>query len=71
MLMGVFPGFSGQKFIEAVLDKIVELKKIIGNRNILIEFTTIQESMHYDERSCMMQWQSHMPQLRPKAHGSA
>ena len=37
MLMGVFPGFSGQKFIEYVLDKIVELKKIIGNRNILIE----------------------------------
>ena len=23
------------------------------------------------ERSCMMQWQSHMPQLRPKARGSA
>ena len=37
MLMGVFPGFSGQKFIEYVLDKIVELKNIIGNRNILIE----------------------------------
>ena len=37
MLMGVFPGFSGQKFIEYVLDKIVELKKIIGDRNILIE----------------------------------
>ena len=37
MLMGVFPGFSGQKFLEYVLDKIVDLKKIIGNRNILIE----------------------------------
>ena len=35
--MGVFPGFSGQKFLEYVLDKIVDLKKIIGNRNILIE----------------------------------
>jgi len=37
MLMGVFPGFSGQKFIESVLDKIVELRQIINGRNILIE----------------------------------
>ena len=37
MLMGVFPGFSGQKFIEYVLDKIVELKELVKGRNILIE----------------------------------
>lgn len=37
MLMGVFPGFSGQKFIEYVLDKVTQLKEIIGDRNILVE----------------------------------
>ncbi len=37
MLMGVFPGFSGQKFIESVLDKVTELKEITKGRNILIE----------------------------------
>ncbi len=37
MLMGVFPGFGGQKFITEVLDKITMLKQMIGNRNILIE----------------------------------
>lgn len=37
MLMGVFPGFSGQKFIPAVLDKVVELKNLVKGRDILIE----------------------------------
>lgn len=37
MLMGVFPGFSGQKFIPYVEDKIVELKNLVKDRNILIQ----------------------------------
>ena len=37
LLMSVFPGFGGQKFIESVLDKIVEAKEIIGDRNIDLE----------------------------------
>lgn len=37
MLMGVFPGFGGQKFIPTVLDKISELKAAVGERKILIE----------------------------------
>ncbi|MEG2413822.1 MAG: ribulose-phosphate 3-epimerase [Clostridia bacterium] len=37
MLMGVFPGFGGQKFIPQVLDKIDEVKALVGGRNILIE----------------------------------
>lgn len=38
MLMGVYPGFSAQKFIESTMDKISQLKALIGNRNVLIEF---------------------------------
>ncbi len=38
MLMGVYPGFSAQKFIEFTMDKISELKELIGERNVLIEF---------------------------------
>lgn len=37
LLMGVFPGFGGQKFIESVYDKISEAKKLIGNRDIELE----------------------------------
>lgn len=37
LLMSVFPGFGGQKFIESVLDKIDITKKMIGNRKIDIE----------------------------------
>ena len=37
MLMGVYPGFSGQKFIPEVLDKVVELKNLVKDRDILIE----------------------------------
>ena len=32
-LMGVFPGFSGQKFIDSTYDRCNELKKLIDNKN--------------------------------------
>ncbi|MDE7337241.1 MAG: ribulose-phosphate 3-epimerase, partial [Clostridia bacterium] len=38
MLMGVYPGFSAQKFIEFTMDKISELKSLIGDRTVMIEF---------------------------------
>lgn len=37
LLMGVFPGFGGQKFIPAVMDKIDECKKLTVGRDIYIE----------------------------------
>lgn len=37
LVMSVEPGMGGQKFIEGTIDRIKELKKLIGNRNILIE----------------------------------
>lgn len=37
LLMGVFPGFGGQKFIPAVMDKIDECKKLIAGRNVYVE----------------------------------
>ena len=37
LLMGVFPGFGGQKFIPEVMDKIYECKKYTVGRNIYIE----------------------------------
>ncbi len=37
MLMGVFPGFGGQKFIRDVLPKLEELRRLRGNRKFLIE----------------------------------
>lgn len=37
LLMGVFPGFGGQKFIPKVMDKIDECKKYTVGRNIFIE----------------------------------
>ena len=37
LLMGVFPGFGGQKFIESVMSKISQAKKLISKRNIYIE----------------------------------
>lgn len=37
ILMGVYAGFGGQKFIKETLDKIKNLKKLIGNRKIEIE----------------------------------
>ena len=37
LLMSVNPGFGGQKFIPSTLEKIKEVKKLIGDRDILIE----------------------------------
>ena len=37
LVMSVNPGFGGQKFIPYTLDKIRNIKKIIGNRQIEIE----------------------------------
>lgn len=37
LLMSVFPGFGGQKFIPASLDRLRECKKLIGNRKIELE----------------------------------
>ena len=38
MLMGVYPGFSAQKFIESTMHKISQLKALIGDRDVMIEF---------------------------------
>ena len=37
LLMGVFPGFGGQKFIPEVMDKIDEGKQLIASRDIYVE----------------------------------
>lgn len=37
LVMSVNPGFGGQKFLYSQLDKIRNIKKMIGNRNIEIE----------------------------------
>ena len=37
LIMTVEPGFGGQKFMQNMLPKIAEVKKIVGNRNISIE----------------------------------
>ena len=34
LLMSVFPGFGGQKFIDSVLGKVTELRSIINNKNL-------------------------------------
>ena len=38
MLMGVYPGFSAQKFIPETMGKISQLKELIGDRTVEIEF---------------------------------
>jgi ribulose-phosphate 3-epimerase len=35
--MTVNPGFGGQRFIPAMLDKIARVKRMIGERKIMIE----------------------------------
>ncbi len=37
LIMSVFPGFGGQKFIEESLDRLREAKELIGERDIEIE----------------------------------
>ena len=37
LVMSVEPGLGGQSFMEETVDKIRELRELIGNRNILIE----------------------------------
>ncbi len=37
LVMSVNPGFGGQKFMPEQLAKIAQIKKLIGNRNIVIE----------------------------------
>lgn len=37
MLMGVFPGFGGQKFIPEVMEKITELKEMTKGTDVLVE----------------------------------
>lgn len=39
LVMGVYPGFGGQRFIEATIDRVKELRKMIDetNSNVLIE----------------------------------
>jgi len=38
LFMSVNPGFSGQKFMPAVLDKVKAAKKIIDSRNLNVDF---------------------------------
>ncbi len=37
LLMSVNPGFGGQKFIDAVIPKIAEVKRLTAGRNILVQ----------------------------------
>lgn len=37
LLMSVYPGFGGQKFMPSTLDKVRKLKELIGDRDVLIE----------------------------------
>lgn len=37
LIMGVYAGFGGQKFIPETLEKLAEAKKLIDGKNILIE----------------------------------
>ena len=34
LLMSVFPGFGGQKFIDTVLEKVTEIRSIINDKNL-------------------------------------
>ena len=37
LIMSVEPGFGGQKFMPIALEKIAQAKKLVGDRNILVE----------------------------------
>ena len=37
LLMSVYPGFGGQKFIERIADKVKKVREYIGDRDILLE----------------------------------
>lgn len=37
LVMSVYPGFGGQKFIDKTIDRVKELKELIGERPVLIE----------------------------------
>lgn len=37
LIMSVNPGFGGQSFIPSILDKITKTKKLIGDRDIILE----------------------------------
>lgn len=37
LIMSVDPGYAGQKFIETSLDRVRNLKNMIGKRNVLVE----------------------------------
>lgn len=37
LIMSVYPGFGGQKFIEATYDKVVAAKKLLGDREIRLQ----------------------------------
>ena len=53
-LMGVFPGFAGQKFIENTFDRLKELKALIkdSNSKALIEVDGgVNENNHMDLKS--------------------
>jgi len=34
LLMSVFPGFGGQKFIDSVLEKVTEIRSIINDKEL-------------------------------------
>lgn len=53
MLMGVYPGFGGQKFISEVMQKISVLKNMVKDKSVLLELdggVTVQNAPEMIER---------------------